>query len=157
MTSENYRQLLNNAYSESSPENMTDEEFDDTLMHFAMLFSKEQSKQTVGEGEVSETEYGVDSEKFAEVMPVVEPRLKDGDKVSITTTESTDKDEDTSEVDSLYSGADDRAIEYGIQNEEFDKLMEELKTSGRPTIKVTESINPRIKKGDLINYIKNKK
>ena len=120
------------------------------------------------ENKLKETEYGVDSEKFAEVMPLVEPRLKDGDKVEITTTESVidetlkidlssviqalgidvynkdakqraeinaivkntlntlkekglmdvivrEDEEDSSEVDSLYSGADDRGVEYNIR------------------------------------------
>jgi len=69
----------------------------------------------------------------------------------------TEDDEDTSEIDSLYSSADDRSIEYGIKSEDFDKLMEDLKESGSPTIKVNENVNPRIKKSDLINYIKTKK
>jgi hypothetical protein len=39
MTSENYRQLLNNEFEAKE---MTKEDFDNTLMHFAMLYSKEQ-------------------------------------------------------------------------------------------------------------------
>ena len=35
--------------------------------------------------------------------------------------------------------------------------MKELKESGKPSIKINETINARIKKSDLINYIKNKK
>ena len=69
----------------------------------------------------------------------------------------TEDDEDTSEIDSLYSGADDRSIEYGIKSEDFDRLMEDLKQSSSPTIKVNENVNPRIKKSDLISYIKTKK
>jgi hypothetical protein len=42
-------------------------------------------------------------------------------------------------------------------DEGFDNLMKELKENGAPSIKVTENINPRIKKSDLINYLKNKK
>jgi len=149
MNSENYRLVLNNAYKNRE---LTPEDFDNTLMHFAMLFSKEQS------GGIKETEYGVDKDDFDEVMPQVEPRLKDEDRVEITTTESVneDEDEDTSEIDSLYSGADDRGVEYGIKNEGFDTLMKELKESGKPSIKVNENINAKIKKSDLINYIKNK-
>lgn len=41
MTSENYRRLLNNEYNVKE---LTQEEFDDTLMHFAMLYHKEQLK-----------------------------------------------------------------------------------------------------------------
>ena len=51
----------------------------------------------------------------------------------------------------------ERGEEYGVYGEDFDKLMEELKNSKAPKIKVTENIKPRIKKSDLINYIKNKK
>lgn len=39
MTSENYRQLLNNEFEAKE---MTKEDFDNTLMHFAMLYHKEQ-------------------------------------------------------------------------------------------------------------------
>lgn len=39
MTSENYRQLLNKEYEDQE---MTKEDFDNTLMHFAMLYHKEQ-------------------------------------------------------------------------------------------------------------------
>lgn len=66
-------------------------------------------------------------------------------------------DEDTSEIDSLYSGADSRAIEYGIQQEDFDKLMEDLKKRNTPKIKINENVKPRIKKSDLIEYIKTKR
>lgn len=39
MTSENYRQLLNNEYNVKE---LNQEEFEDTLIHFAMLYHKEQ-------------------------------------------------------------------------------------------------------------------
>lgn len=39
MTSENYRQLLNNEFEAKE---MTKEDFDNTLMHFAMLYHTEQ-------------------------------------------------------------------------------------------------------------------
>lgn len=42
MKSENYRQLLNN--EKHSPE-MTAKEYDNTLMHFAMLYHQEQIKE----------------------------------------------------------------------------------------------------------------
>lgn len=41
MKSENYRQLLNNEFEAKE---MTKEDFDNTLMHFAMLYHKEQLK-----------------------------------------------------------------------------------------------------------------
>ena len=41
MTIENYRQLLNNEFEAKE---MTKEDFDNTLMHFAMLYHKEQLK-----------------------------------------------------------------------------------------------------------------
>jgi hypothetical protein len=214
MKSENYRTVLNNAYKNRE---LTPEDFDNTLMHFAMLFNKEQANVGSGrqicsnklENAVSETEYGVSDEKFTEIMSKLEPNLKDGDKVNITSEGDIDEvlqtslsdivtsmgidmlnrseeqkaqikliikpavdalikggylnrvvkedDKDSAEVDSLYSGADDRGVEYGIQSEDFDKMMEELKESGSPTIKVNEAINARIKKSDLVNYLKNKK
>lgn len=62
------------------------------------------------------------------------------------------------DVSSLYSGADDRGIEYGIRSEsKFDSLMEALNKKGVKTIDIKENVNPRIKKGDLIEYFKNKK
>lgn len=93
---------------------------------------------------------------------------------------------DSSEVDSLYSGADDRRIanesddketngelddlydkdeeraerasEYGVKNESnFDSLMSELEKRGVKSINISENVNPRIKKSDLISYLKNKK
>jgi len=154
MNSENYRIVLSNAYKNRE---LTPEDFDNTLNHYTMLVKKEGGITEEDTG----TEYGVESDEFDKVMPVVGPRLEDGDTVNISANESTIKedDEDTSEVDSLYSGADDRGVEYGMKNEDFDKLMEELKESGGPSIKVNENrtINAKIKKGDLINYIKNKK
>lgn len=39
MTSENYRELLNNEYNVKE---LNQEDFDNTLMHFAMLYHKEQ-------------------------------------------------------------------------------------------------------------------
>ena len=39
MSSENYRQLLNNEFKSKE---MSSEDFDNTLMHFAMLYHKEQ-------------------------------------------------------------------------------------------------------------------
>lgn len=157
MNSENYRMVLNNAYKNGE---LTPADFDNTLMHFAMLFNKEQGGISENDSD-NGTSYGVESDEFDKVMSVVGPRLKDGDSVNISANESTIKedDEDTAEVDSLYSGADDRAIEYGMKNESFDKLLKKLKESGRPSIKINENkkINAKIKKSDLINYIKNKK
>lgn len=40
MTSENYRQMLNNEFDSKE---MSKEDFDNTLMYFAMLYHKEQS------------------------------------------------------------------------------------------------------------------
>jgi len=59
--------------------------------------------------------------------------------------------------DDLFTQQDSDKVEYGVKNEDFDKLMEDLKKSGAPKININEKINPRIKKSDLINYIKNKK
>ena len=101
----------------------------------------------------NEVEYSVDDDDFNQVVPKINQQLKDGDKINITT----ESEEDDSEIDSLYSDADDRAIEYGVRNENFDKLMSELKKSGSPAIKLSESINPRIKVKDLLNHLKNKK
>ena len=42
-------------------------------------------------------------------------------------------------------------------DESFEDLMETLDKKDTPTIDITESVNPRIKKSDLIKYYKNKK
>tara|TARA_R110000796_G_scaffold742_1_gene2762 strand:- start:11248 stop:11763 length:516 start_codon:yes stop_codon:yes gene_type:complete len=53
---------------------------------------------------------------------------------------------------------DEERMERGeLYGEDFDKLMEELKDSKAPKIKLGENINPRMKKNDFINYLKNKK
>ena len=44
-----------------------------------------------------------------------------------------------------------------MMDEDFDSLMEELNSNGSPSVDISESINPRIKKRDLIEYFKNKK
>jgi len=50
MNSENYRQLLNNEYKVKE---LNQEDFDNTLMHFAMLYHQEQLKlNDVGSNEV---------------------------------------------------------------------------------------------------------
>lgn len=52
----------------------------------------------------------------------------------------------------------ERGDEYGVPvYEDLDKTMEELKESNAPTVKLQENVRPRIKKSDLINYIKSKK
>jgi hypothetical protein len=53
---------------------------------------------------------------------------------------------------------DEERMERGeFYDVDFDKLMEELKDSKVPKIKLGENINPRMKKNDLISYLKNKK
>ena len=42
-------------------------------------------------------------------------------------------------------------------NEDFDSLMESLNSKGGPVVKISENVNPRITKQDLIKFIKNKK
>jgi hypothetical protein len=52
----------------------------------------------------------------------------------------------------------ERGDEYGIRvSESLDKKMNKLKEDNAPTIKLSEGINPRIKKSDLIKYLKNRK
>lgn len=52
----------------------------------------------------------------------------------------------------------ERGDEYGVHvYEDFDKIMEELKSSNAPRINIKEGVRPRITKNDLINYIKSKK
>ena len=69
--------------------------------------------------------------------------------------DDTPEEEDTAEVDSLYSDADDRAVEYGVKTEaNFDSLMEDLEKKGKVKIvNVAENVNPRIKKADLVEYL----
>jgi hypothetical protein len=41
-------------------------------------------------------------------------------------------------------------------NEEFDSLMNELSNKNAPVVDITENVNPRIKKQDLIEYLNRK-
>tara|TARA_R110000796_G_scaffold11198_5_gene37384 strand:+ start:8907 stop:9398 length:492 start_codon:yes stop_codon:yes gene_type:complete len=62
--------------------------------------------------------------------------------------------EDEDELGGLYSGADSRSVEYGVDSngEDYQSLVNKLNKKD-----VNESVNPRMKKKDLINFIKNKK
>jgi len=64
---------------------------------------------------------------------------------------------DNDEVNSLYSGSDNRRVKYGIKGEsEFKGLMKNLVENKVKKVNV-KSINPKIKKKDLIKFITNKK
>lgn len=98
--------------------------------------------------------YSVTKDALEDISPELEKAVEDGDTVKVTQNEN---EGDDNEIDSLYSDADDRAIEYGIKNEAFDQFLESLDKKKTLQINISESVNPRIKKKDLINYIKNKK
>jgi|DEB0MinimDraft_12_1074336.scaffolds.fasta_scaffold00025_2 hypothetical protein len=80
--------------------------------------------------------------------------LKEKGFANMIVREGDDEDEDFHDPD-LFDFDEER--EERRMDEGFDNLMKELKENGAPSIKVTENINPRIKKSDLINYLKNKK
>lgn len=112
-------------------------------------------KEAIGDVE-SGTKFSMDDDNLSNgTFDKLKNKLSPGDEVEITN--ESEEDEDTSELNSLYSDTDTNSVEYGIKYETFDELMESLKNGGSPTIKLTENINPRIKKSDLINYFKNKK
>lgn len=64
--------------------------------------------------------------------------------------------EDDEELRGLYGDEerDERAEEYGVKTEDFDSIMETLNKNNNPKIKIDEHIRPRIKKSDLIKYLK---
>jgi hypothetical protein len=69
------------------------------------------------------------------------------------------EDDTPEELRGLYGDEErvERAEEYGVKTEDFNTMMEELKKSNAPSINISENINPRIKKADLVSYLKNKK
>ena len=76
-------------------------------------------------------------------------------EINIVQTEG--EEDDTSEIDQLSGGDQaDNAIEHGIQYEGFDGVMKELEDKSKHVINIKENVKPRIKKKDLVNYIKNK-
>lgn len=66
--------------------------------------------------------------------------------------------EEDENTDSLYDSSDDRGIQYGVQYEEkkFETIMNELANNNSAKIAISENINPKIKKKDLIKFIKQK-
>jgi len=69
------------------------------------------------------------------------------------------EDDTPEELRDLYGDEEkaERGDKYGVKTEKFNAMMEELVKSNAPSINIKENINPRIKKGDLISYLKNKK
>jgi dihydroxyacetone kinase-like predicted kinase len=81
--------------------------------------------------------------------------LKDNYDVSCGMNEGDDTPE---ELRGLY-GDDERSereMNYGVQNENFDAMMDKLGKSNSPIVNIKENVNPRIKKQDLINIINKK-
>lgn len=71
---------------------------------------------------------------------------------------SEDDDKETNDLDDGEFERESNRIEYGVgMNENFNALMKKLDKKRVKTININENINPRIKKSDLINYIKTKK
>lgn len=117
--------------------------------------SKYMSETTLGATNDSMT-YAVNAKDKVAVDTAKAESKTDG--VDSTVELTSEDDRDKNELNGLdFDERDSDAIEYGIQNEKFDKLMKELTESGSPTIKLAESVNPRIKVKDLINHLKNKK
>ena len=76
-------------------------------------------------------------------------------EINIVQTEG--EEDDTSEIDQLSGGDQaENSIEHGIQYEGFDSVMKELENKDKHVVSIKEEVKPRIKKKDLINYIKNK-
>ncbi len=112
------------------------------------------SEATIGGSEESMT-YAANTNDQNAVKVATDQAKTDG--VDSTVELRTEDDRDENELNGLdFDERDSDAIEYGIQNEAFDELMEDLKESGSPTIKLAESVNPRIKVKDLIKHLKNK-
>jgi hypothetical protein len=94
-----------------------------------------------------------DVKKLTDVNPDAEINI-----VQTEGEEDDTKDKDKAEIDQL-SGGDtaENSVEYGMQYEGFDDVMKELEDKDKHVVNIKEDVKPRIKKKDLINYIKNKK
>jgi hypothetical protein len=114
--------------------------------------TKQKLKKLISEEEESMT-YSVPSDDQNAINKAKEASKTDGVDSTI---QLTTEDDDLPEIPDEEKM--ERGDEYDVTvREDFDKIMEELKASNAPTINIKESINPRIKKRDLIEYIKNKK
>lgn len=115
--------------------------------------TKEQLRKLISEDQESMT-YSVPADDQNAVDKAKEASKSDG--VDSTIELQTEGDDDLPEIPDEEKM--ERGDEYGVTvREDFDKIMEELKNSDAPKIKLGESVRPRMKKKDLINYIKNKK
>jgi len=65
--------------------------------------------------------------------------------------------EDDNFQDPDLFGDEEKAEREMEMNEDFDSVMNELAEKNAPSIDIAENINPRIKKGDLIEYLKKQK
>jgi len=79
-------------------------------------------------------------------------------EINIVQTEGEEDDaKDKAEIDQLSGGDQaNNSIEHGIQYEGFDAVMKELEDKNKHVVTIKEDVKPRIKKKDLVNYIKNK-
>jgi len=100
---------------------------------------------------IKESDITTDIDTYKKNKYDIDSQMDDEDELNLTSTnESDDKLEDPD----LF-GDEERAERE--MDESFDDLMEELNNNGALTIDLTENVNPRIKKSDLIEYFKKKK
>jgi len=117
--------------------------------------TKERLRKLISEQD-DEITYGVDANDQNAVEKAKEQSKVDGVKSTIELT--TEGDDDLPEIPDEEKM--ERGDDYDVpvrEGDDFDKIMEELKGSNAPTVKLKEGVRPRIKKSDLINYIKSKK
>lgn len=89
-------------------------------------------------------------------IPTVEPTNTQASKTMPgVESESVVKEEEDFQDPDLFDSDEERA-EREMNENEFDSVMEALAKKNGPVVDIAENINPRIKKGDLINYLANK-
>lgn len=100
---------------------------------------------------------GKSPEAKAKLLQITRSFLNDLSEYGVAIQLSEDDDKETNMDDGEFEREGNR-IEYGVgMNENFDVLMNKLNKKRTKTINISENINPRIKKNDLINYINKKK
>ena len=88
-------------------------------------------------------------------IPTVDPTNDQASKTMPgVESESVVKEEEFQDPDLFDS--DEEKAEREMNENEFDSVMEALSKKNGPVVDIAENINPRIKKGDLINYLANK-
>ena len=88
------------------------------------------------------------------IVEAIQRMMGDLNKFGVNVVLSENDDKGDLEDSDLFG---DEEKDEREMNEDFDTIMEELETNDGPVVEIQENVNPRIKKRDLVNYLKNKK